>query len=342
MTKITLKDLARILDLSESTVSRALHDHPRISKATKKRVQELAEQLDYIPNQIALNLLQKRTNTIGVIVPRIRYHLYATAISGMEKEAEKEGFNIIICQSAESFEREQAIIQELMHTRIAGFIVSLSSATTTYEHFARVKRRGYPLVFFNRECEEVYTDRVIIDNRAAAREAVDYLLRTGCRRIAYIGGPENVQISKKREEGYREALAAADLPCDKSLIVHAEFDPDVAQQVGRKLLALPQPPDAILAFSDQIAQNVLFVAKQKRIRIPEALSIIGFNNEPADVFLEPALTSIEQPAFEMGRLSANLLITQILQRNPYYRTQTRVLKSKLVLRGSTRSVRGET
>ena len=233
---ITLKDLARILNVSESTISRALHDHPRISKATKEKVKALADQLDYVPNQIAVNLLQQRTNTIGVIVPRIGYHLYASAISGMEAEAEKEGFNIIICQTAESFEREQTIIQELMHTRIAGFIISLSSATKTFEHFARIKRRGYPLVFFNRECEEIFTDRVIIDNRTAAKEAVEYLIKTGCRRIAYIGGPDSVQISNKRESGYRDALQQAGLAIDEARIVHSEFNPRSAREVGLKLL----------------------------------------------------------------------------------------------------------
>ena len=137
MTKTTLKDLARILDLSESTISRALRDHPRISVETRRRVKELAERMDYVPNQLAVNLLQQRTNTIGVIVPRIGYHLYATAISGMEAEAEKEGFNIVICQSLESYNREQVIVRELLHARTAGFIVSIASKTADFECFPR-------------------------------------------------------------------------------------------------------------------------------------------------------------------------------------------------------------
>ena len=337
MTKTTLKDLARILNLSESTISRALRDHPRISVETRRRVKELAEWMDYVPNQLAVNLLRQRTNTIGVIVPRIGYHLYATAISGMEAEAEKEGFNIIIGQSAESFERERAIIQEMMYARTAGFIASIASETADFEHFARIKRRGYPLVFFNRECAEIYTDRVVIDNVGAAREAVSFLIRTGCRRIAYIGGPKFVQISKKREQGYREALAAAGLPFRAQWVVHSEFNPLSAREAAAKLLALSAPPDAILAFSDQIAQNVMYVAKQRGVQIPDALSVIGFNNEPADALFEPALTSIEQPCFEMGRLAAELLITQILKRNPFYRTQTQVLQARLILRRSTRN-----
>ena len=335
---ITLKDLARILEVSESTISRALHDHPRISQETKDRVRSLAEQLDYIPNQLAVNLLKKHTNTIGVIVPRIGYHLYASAISGAEAEVEKEGFNLIICQTAESFEREQTVIRELMYSRIAGFMISLSSATKTFEHFAKIKRRGYPLVFFNRECEEIYTDRVIIDNQAAAREAVTYLIQTGCRRIAYIGGPENVQISNKREAGYREALQMAGIPIRESLIAHSEFNPESARRKGLELLQLPNPPDAALAFSDQIGQIVLDVAKKKGVKIPQDFSIVGFNNEPASALLEPALSSIEQPAFEMGQLAARMLLTQILNRDPYYRTQTKILKARLIRRGSTRSL----
>lgn len=334
----TLKDLARILDLSESTISRALRDHPRISVETRRRVKELAERMEYVPNQLAVNLLRQRTNTIGVIVPRIGYHLYATAISGMEAEAEKEGFNIIIGQSAESFQRERSIIQEMMYARTAGFIASIASETADFEHFARVKRRGYPLVFFNRECAEIYTDRVVIDNVAAAREAVHYLIQTGCRRIAYIGGPEFVQISKKREQGYREALAAAGLPFRPQWVVHSEFNPAGAREAAGQLLALPEPPDAILAFSDQIAQNVLYIARRQGIQIPKELSIIGFNNEPADALLEPSLTSIEQPCFEMGRLAAELLITQVLGRDPLYRTQNRILQALLVCRRTTRTI----
>jgi DNA-binding LacI/PurR family transcriptional regulator len=332
----TLKDLARMLNLSESTISRALRDHPRISIETRRRVKELAERMDYVPNQLAVNLLRQRTNTIGVIVPRIGYHLYATAISGMEEEAGKEGFNIIIGQSAESFQRERSIIQEMMYARTAGFIASIASETADFEHFARVKRRGYPLVFFNRECAEIYTDRVVIDNVAAAREAVDYLIQTGCRRIAYIGGPAFVQISKKREQGYREALAAAGLPFRPQWVVHSEFNPASAREAAGQLLALPEPPDAVLAFSDQIAQNVLYIAKQRGVRIPEALSVIGFNNEPADALFDPALTSIEQPCFEMGRLAAELLIAQILKRYPFYRPRTRMLQARLILRNSTK------
>lgn len=332
---IRLKDIAKILEVSESTVSRALRNHPRISQATQERVKRLAEQLDYTPNQMALNLQNKHINAIGVVVPKLSYYLYAQAISGMEEVAEKVGYNIIICQSNESATREKAIVQELIGTRIAGFVVSLSSSTNDFEHLAKIKRRNIPLVFFNRECEEIYTDRVIIDNFGAAKQAVEHLIRTGCRRIAYLGGPRNVQISNRRLEGYKAALLEHGLPLQDDLILHTEFNTHSARLAALPLLNRPNRPDAFLVFSDQFAYTIYLLARELGLRIPHDISIIGFNNEPASELLLPPLTTISQPAFEMGQTAAQLLFHQILHRDTYYRSQTKVLKSGLIVRAST-------
>lgn len=333
---IRLKDIARILNVSESTVSRALRDHPRISEKMKVRVQRLAKELDYTPNQIALNLQNRQMNAIGVVIPKLSYYLYARAISGMEEIAEKAGYNIIICQSNENAEREKAIVQELMGTRIAGFIISLSSSTVDFEHFAKIKRRNIPLVFFNRECEDIHTDRVIIDNFGVAKQAVEYLIQQGCQQIAYFGGPVNVQISNRRLEGYTAALQKHGFPIHPSYIVHSEFNPESAQQSARQLLQQANRPDAILVFSDQFAYTLYLTARKLGIRLPQDLSLIGFNNEPASALLSPALSSIAQPIYEMGRTAAELLFQQILHRGSYYRSQTKILQSRLILRGSTK------
>ena len=333
---IKLKDIARILSVSESTVSRALRDHPRISLATREKVKTLAEQLDYMPNQVARNLQNRHMNAIGVVVPKLSYYLYAQAISGMEEVAEQLGYNIIICQTNESATREQAIVQELLSTRIAGFIISLSSATVDFEHFAKIKRRKVPLVFFNRECEDIHTDRVIIDNFGVAHQAVEHLINSGCKRIAYFGGPMEVQISNRRLEGYTAALTAHHFPLVPEYIVHTEFNPESAYQAADHLLRLPNPPDAILAFSDQFAYTLYRRARELGITIPEDLSLIGFNNEPATALLLPALSTIDQPAYAMGKTAAEILFQQIKHPNDYYRAQTKVLQSRLLLRGSTR------
>ncbi|NET39583.1 MAG: LacI family transcriptional regulator [Cyanothece sp. SIO1E1] len=333
---IKLKDIARILSVSESTVSRALRDHPRISLATRKRVKKLAEQLDYMPNQVARNLQNRHMNAIGVVVPKLSYHLYAQAISGMEEVAEQLGYNIIICQTNESTEREQNIVQELLSTRIAGFIISLSSSTVDFEHFAKIKRRKVPLVFFNRECEDIHTDRVIIDNFGVARQAVEHLINSGSKRIAYFGGPAEVQISNRRLEGYTAALKDHQFPLITDYIVHTEFNPQSAYEAAGRLLGLPTPPDAILAFSDQFAYTLYQRAREMGIAIPTDLSLIGFNNEPATSLLLPALSTVDQPAFAMGKTAAEILFQQIQHPKDYYRAQTKVLQSRLVLRGSTK------
>ena len=333
---IKLKDIARILSVSESTVSRALRDHPRISQATREKVKTLAEQLDYMPNQVARNLQNRHMNAIGVVVPKLSYYLYAQAISGMEEVAEQLGYNIIICQTNESAEREQAIVQDLLSTRIAGFIISLSSATVDFEHFAKIKRRKVPLVFFNRECEDIHTDRVIIDNFGVAQKAVEHLIERGCKRIAYFGGPAEVQISNRRLEGYRAALTTHQFPLIPAYMVHTEFNSKSAYQAADRLLRLPQPPDAILAFSDQFAYTLYQRARELGIDIPNTLSLIGFNNEPATALLQPALSAVDQPAYAMGKPAAEILFQQIQRPNDYYRAQTKVLQSSLVLRGSTR------
>jgi len=333
---IKLKDIARILSVSESTVSRALRDHPRISEATRERVKKLAEQLDYTPNQVARNLQNRHMNAIGVVVPKLSYYLYAQAISGMEEVAEQLGYNIIICQSNESASREKAIVQELLSTRIAGFIISLSSATVDFEHFAKIKRRNVPLVFFNRECEDIHTDRVIIDNFGVAKQAVELLLERGCRRIAFFGGPAEVQISNRRFEGYRAALLAHGQSIIPRHVVHTEFNPESAYHAANELLSSTSPPDAILAFSDQFAYTLYRRARELGISIPKELMLIGFNNEPATALLLPALSTVDQPAYEMGKTAAEILFQQIQRPNDYYRAQTKILQSRLVLRESTR------
>lgn len=342
MSYLTLKDLARILKVSESTVSRALRDHPRISKATKQRVKELAEQLEYTPNQIALNLSKQRMQAIGVVVPSIAYHLYAQAISGMEAVLEQKGFSLIICQSNESYDREKRILRELTGSRIAGLIISISSATQDYEHFARIKSKKIPLVFFNRECQDIYTDRVVIDNFTAAYTATQHLLKSGCQKLAYFGGPKNVEISNKRLEGYQAAMHEHGVPEGDQITVHTEFNPLAAHRSASDLLLRTIPPDGILAFSDQFAYQIMAAAKEYKLKIPEQLSVIGFNNEPAGALLEPALSSIDQPAHQMGEIAAELLLSQILPQAKLRSTQTKVLQSKLILRGSTLSGRTTT
>ncbi|WP_242204112.1 LacI family DNA-binding transcriptional regulator [Aestuariivivens insulae] len=331
--KITLRDIAGVLGVSTSTVSRALQDDYRISESVRKKVLMTADELNYFDGKYPESVLPKRIGAIGVIVPKLSYHLYAMAISGIEKMAEENNMHIIICQSNESYEREKSLIEELVKIGVSGLIVSLAGETKNFDHFLDLKEKNVPLVLFNRQCDEVVTDKVVIDNFKAAYDATEHLITMGCRNIAYLGGPESLQISNKRLFGYKQALEDASLSIGEKHIGHCNFTKEGNLSAARKLVYSPVPPDGILAFSDQVAIAVMVAAKERGLKIPEDLAIIGFNNEPVNELLEPSLTSIDQPAFRMGYEAAKLIFGKIHKSSK--KITHIVLKSELVIRNST-------
>lgn len=329
----TLKDIAEALNISISTASRALKANPRISRETQERVKRTAEELGYLSVDTYLDIQRRTSKLIGVIVPKISYHLYAMAISGIERIAETQGMQIIVCQSHESYEREKSLVEELIGAGVNGIIASLASETKDFSHFEDLKKRGIPLVFFNRECKDVNAHKVTIDNKRAASEAVSHLVNIGCENIAYIGGPGELQINRDRAQGFRDALTQSGKPINEEHVIFSKFDRENTLSAARKLLYSPDFPDGILTFSDQIAISVMLAAKERGITIPEELSLIGFNNEPIDELLEPSLTSIDQPGYQMGEEAAQLLLKQIADfESPF---EKKVLKSFLVVRNST-------
>jgi LacI family transcriptional regulator len=328
----TLKDIAEKLGISISTVSRALKDHPDVNSETKKAVMDLANAMDYEPNLLALNLLKKQSNLIGVIVPKLTYHLYAMVISGIEEVVEKEGYHLMICQTNESYEKEVAILKEFNAIRPAGYLISLASETSDFDHLKQLQRKKIPLVFFNRDCDEVVAPKVIIDNRKAAYNAVLHLNEQGYKRIAFLAGPENVQISNQRIVGYQQALKKLKLVQTHGFIQHANFTREDVVSKTNTLLSMNKKPDAIIAFSDQMAVSAMLTIKKAGYSIPGDLAVMGFNNEPGDMLMEPTLTSIDQPALEMGRKAAKMLLAQI---NGSGNPKTEVLQSELITRKST-------
>lgn len=328
----TLKDIAEKLSISISTVSRALKDHPDVKSETKAAVLNLARQLDYEPNLVAQNLRKKQSNLIGVIVPRLAYHLYAMAISGVESVLEKNGYHLMICQTNESFDKEVAILKEFNAIRPAGYLISLASQTSTFDHLRQLQRRKIPIVFFNRDCREISAPKVIIDNRKAAFNAVHHLYEQGCKRIAFLGGPENLQISSHRIEGYRQGLETLNFKLNPAYIQQAYFTREDGSQKTRTLLALKDRPDAIIAFSDQMAIAAILTIKKAGLHIPDDIAVMGFNNEPGDELMEPTLTSIDQPVYEMGQKAAEMLLACI---NGSDRREVVVLQSQLIARKST-------
>lgn len=329
----TLKDLAGKLGISISTVSRALKGHPDINAETKKRVLDLAKQLDYEPNMLALNLLKKRSNLIGVIVPKLSYHLYAMAISGIEEVVEQKGYHLLICQTNESYKKEVEILKEFNAIRPAGFIISLASQTQNFDHLKQLQNKSVPLVLFNRDCEEIKASKVIIDNKKAAFVATKHLFEQGYKKIAFLAGPENVQISQHRVEGFQHAMNDFGLIVHQDFIQHADFTREDAINKTKHLLSIKNKPEAIIAFSDQMAIAATLAIKKSGYKIPDEIAILGFNNEPGDQLMEPTLTSIDQPAFEMGKKAAEILLAQIEGRNE---KQIEILQSELIERNSTR------
>jgi DNA-binding LacI/PurR family transcriptional regulator len=331
MEEISLKTIANRLGISISTVSRALKNHPDIREATKRAVVQLAEELEYEPNHLAFQLLKRKSNAIGVIVPKISYPLYADAISGMESVAEAEGYQLLICQSNEDYQKEIRQINSLISSRVSGIILSVSAHTTQYDHLLRIQSKNIPFVLFNRDCEQITCSKVLIDNHKAAFKAVHHLLSTGKRAIAFVGGPPHLQISLRREQGYRAALQAAGMGIREELVRHVEFSKEAMEQCVQSLLT--ETPDALLTYSDQIAQRALVMARQMGLRIPQDLAIIGFNDEPVDELLEPSLSSVRQPAFAMGAEAARLIFKELNSTKFAY--EKIILESKLIPRRST-------
>ncbi len=333
MEEISLKTIATRLGISISTVSRALRNHPDIKDQTKKAVVQLAEELEYEPNHLAFQLLKRKSNAIGVIVPKISYPLYADAISGMEAVAEAEGYQLLICQSNEDYHKEIKQINSLIASRVSGIILSVSAHTTQYDHLLRIQSRNIPFVLFNRDCEQVTCSKVLIDNHKAAFEAVNHLLANGKRTLGFIGGPPHLQISRRREQGYRAALHQAGIGIHETLVRPVEFSKEAIIDTVTQLLRNDPPPDALLTYSDQIAQWALVIARQMGLRIPQDLAVIGFNDEPVDELLEPALSSVRQPAYKMGTEAARLIFKELHSTKFAY--EKIILESQLVLRGST-------
>ncbi len=279
--RITIKDMAKALNIAPSTVSRALNDHPALKKETKAAVRKLAQQLDYEPNLLALNLLHKKSNTLGVIVPEITGHFFSAIITGMQDVISASNYNIMICLSNESYEEEVMIINKLSKIQIDGVLISPSSETKNFDHLRRLQKSGIPVVVFDRDCSGLEADKVLVDDYLGAFQAVEYLIKSGCTKIAHLGGPLNLSTTKHRLQGYLDALVKNNIPiCDEYIVHTSGFCHKNGKKPAKKLLSLNPVPDAIFAMNDSIAICALRVAEKLGFRIPEDISIIGFDDEP--------------------------------------------------------------
>ncbi len=328
---VSLKDLARELQVSISTVSRALNDHPDISPEMKEKVKKLADSCHYSPNPLAMGLLKQETRMIGVIVPDLVTHFYASVIAGIESYAKEKGYFILIASSNESFQKEAESVENLLKARVEGLIVCLSQETNSTDHFERLLEQEIPLVFFDRVCLQGRVPCVTADNTDAAAKVVRHFYEQGYRRIAFISGPEQLNISKERREGYFLGLKACGLPEDRDLAEQCNLSHDSARAAMHRLLSLHEPPDAVFGINDTVAFAVMKAIRLHGLRIPAQVGLVGFTDEFHSTVVEPPLTSVTHPTFKMGRKAAELFFESIEKKE----VRTITVKTKLVARESS-------
>lgn len=332
---VTIKDIARELNIAPSTVSRALKDHKNISNATKKKVKELAEKWNYQPNIMATGLKNNRSNVIGVVIPEIIHYFFSTVLSGIEDTAHNAGYRVIFTQSSENYEREVQNMQTLLANRVDGVLISISKFTNDFAHIKAVKDTGIPIVLFDRITKEIDSDYVVVNDFFAAKNAVTHLIKTGCEHIAFFGALSNLLITQNRRNGYKDALREAKLPVNKELIFEADSYEDAYSTVFR-ILSQKKPLDAVFAVNDSTAIGALTALKEFGKKVPEEVSIIGFTDSMISRVCDPPLTTIAQDGYKIGQEATKALIERIKIGDQNAEYNTTVLKTDLLLRGTTR------
>jgi len=329
----TIKDIARRLNISPSTVSRALSDHCDISKKTKARVIKLAHELNYQPNSIAQSLKSSKSRVIGVIVPAIQNYFFPEIVSTIEDVLFSAGFTIIVCQSNESYERELSNIQALTSNRVAGLLAAVSQTTKKFDHFKQLKKKNIPLVLFDRDCEGVDAPLVKVDNYAGATQAMRYLFDCGYSKIAHLAGLQHVSTAKKRYRAYCDALQEKGVAYRSDYVTFGRFFESDGYDHTEALLHLPDPPEAIFAVNDTVAFGAYKKIKSLGLSIPEDIALVGYDDIPFMRSLDPPITTVRQPMAEIGRQAANLLLEQMGYQVDQANLKT-VLQPELIIRDS--------
>ncbi|RJE74595.1 LacI family DNA-binding transcriptional regulator [Reichenbachiella sp. MSK19-1] len=333
--EVTIYDIASALNVSPSTVSRALKKHKSIGKETIKKVEKKATQMGYRPNRVAANLRTQKTNTIGVIVPRVDRPFISTLISGIESEAKAKGYHVIFTQSHDKIKLEKENAKLLFNYRVDGIIVSLAMETNNYDHFLPFKDKDIPLVFVDRVTESLDTDLVVIDNTQSAQIATQHLIDQGCKRIAHLAGAQHRNVYLNRRKGYEKALLENGFIVEQKCIIELkQLSAEEGYQSAKTLLKQNPRPDGIFTANDTTAVSVIQCAKELGIKIPEELAVVGFNNDPICTIIDPALSTINHPAREMGEIAAR----QLLSHRIHSETETSniiKLKTELIQRASS-------
>lgn len=345
--EVTIYDLAKELNYSPSTISRALNNHKSISKKTIKLIKEAAEEMGYRPNNLAAGLRNNKSNTIGVLISRINRPFMASLISGIEETARKAGYNVLISQSNDMYENEVSNCNALYDSRITGLIVSLSMETVDMAHFQKFMDQGIPIVFVDRVPDNFNSYKVVIDNYTAGYSATKHLIEQGCTRIAHFAGAQHRNIYEERKKGYLDALREFGLPIKEELIIHFKtLSFEEGNKATKKLLKMPEPPDGIFSANDTAAVSAIMCAKKMGVEVPQELAVIGFNDDPIASIMQPSLSTVSHPASKMGAISARRILNHSGQNYDADLTEITVLGTEIIVRDSslkkTRILRSKT
>ena len=336
--QLTMKDIARELGVSVATVSRALSDSPSISRKRRQAIQQFAREHNYFPNVIAEQLRHSRRNpsrAIGVIVPELVHYYFSSILDGIETEASSRGYHLIVAKSNESYDREVQICEAMLRNKVCGIIVSQAKDTERYDHFLHLEAAGVPLVFYDRICPALNASRVVVDDYMGTMNAVSHLIETGCRRIAFYGAPMNMEIAKNRFNGYRDALYKHGLALDEGVVRICDNRAD-AERITPAMMQMDDRPDAFFAVNDETAIGILSLVKHMGFSVPDDVSICGFTNGFRATVCDPMLTTVEQRGSQVGKEAADILIGLVEGSLPRDHAEKRIVKTRLVLRGTTR------
>ena len=332
----TIHDIAKRLNFSASTISRALNNNPNISEASRKLIKKTAEEMGYRPNILAASFRTKRTNTIGIVVPLINRHFFSSVISGIEEVAYKRGFTVTISQSNDNFEKEDKIVHTLFSNRVDGIIVSIGMNTTDFSHLKLFTDRNIPLVFFDRVVDDIDAHKIVVDDFGGSYLATKHLIEQGAKNVAHIGGPLNLQIYKNRQDGFCKAVKESGFKVDESLILNNNLTRKDGTTAIKKLLQNKKLPDAIFCANDTTALSVIIYLKEIGIKIPEDIMVVGFSNEPFSEVVTPSISTIRQPGFLMGKKAAELIIHQINNKKEKPVFETITMPTELIIRNSSK------
>jgi LacI family transcriptional regulator len=333
--EVTIYDLAKALNISVATISRALKDDPVVSKKTKKKITDLAEAMGYRSNHFARNLRNRRTHMIGVIIPRVNSYFMSTVIAGIEKVTNEAGYNLIISQSSESAQKEIESVRTMFNNRVDGLLVSLAYDTEDTSHFDLFARKHIPFLFFDRVAMDNRWTNVLIDNRKAGYDTTTHLIAQGCKRIVHITAASRSNVYADRLAGYRQALAEHDIPFREAYIMRNNLTQDAGAEAADLIRGMNPLPDGVFVANDNCAVGCLLALQRSGVRIPEDIAFVGFNNDPVSTVVEPNLSTVNYPGYEMGVVAARNLIQHLTGASSIESTNTILLKSELIVRASS-------